>query len=111
MALGFSLRAEKPWNGLWACENDNVSFTEVELRKSEEDGRFLYECFERALRSIGEAPLADFLTRAFRGNNAQVARPERGAQALSVLFQLISMAEENAANQVRRIREIAEGPA
>jgi phosphoenolpyruvate carboxylase len=30
---------------------------------------------------------------------------------LSLAFQLISMAEENAANQVRRVREIAEGPA
>jgi len=93
-----------------ACENKNVSFTEIELCKSEEDGRFLFECFERALRSIGEGALADFLQHTFRGT-ASGARPVGGAQALSVLFQLISMAEENAANQVRRMREIADGPA
>jgi phosphoenolpyruvate carboxylase len=37
--------------------------------------------------------------------------PPRGAQALSVVFQLLNMAEENTANQIRRMRETVQGPA
>jgi phosphoenolpyruvate carboxylase len=88
-----------------------LSFTDLELKKSQEDAQFLVESFERALRSIGGDVLADFLGRITLGDLTKTERPERGAQALSVLFQLISMAEENAANQVRRLREISEGPA
>ncbi len=37
--------------------------------------------------------------------------PKRGAQALSVAFQLLTMAEQNTANQVERLRETVKGPA
>ena len=37
--------------------------------------------------------------------------PPRASQAFSVAFQLLNMAEENTANQVRRMRETLQGPA
>ncbi|MEO8098029.1 MAG: phosphoenolpyruvate carboxylase [Acidobacteriota bacterium] len=85
---------------------------DIELRKWDEDVRFLLGCFQESLRSIGEVELAEFAARAFETVAGVEARlPRHGAEALSLVFQLISMAEENAANQVRRVREIASGPA
>jgi phosphoenolpyruvate carboxylase len=90
----------------------SASFSrETELRKSDEDVQFLLDCFQQCLRSIGEAELAEFTGYAFRSPSSnRLPLPRRGAAALSLAFQLVSMAEENAANQARRLRETAEGP-
>ena len=85
---------------------------DTELRKWEEDFRFLLERFGSALRAIGEGGLAVFVERAFDGAPQSEERlPAHGAEALSMAFQLLTMAEENTANQVRRMRETAGGPA
>ena len=85
---------------------------EVELCKWDDDVLFLTGCFLESLHSIGESELAGFTAQAFATPPEPGARlPARGAEALSLVFQLVSMAEENAANQVRRMRKIASGPA
>lgn len=85
---------------------------ETELAKWDTDLRFLTSCFQDALRGIGENDLARFTENALHTPPEEGERlPKLGAQALSLVFQLMSMAEENAANQVRRTRETLNGPA
>lgn len=85
---------------------------EVELRKWDEDFHFLLACFEDVLVRIQEPDLARLAGRAFSSPPTEDERlPARGAQALSMAFQLLNMAEENTANQVRRMRETVHGPA
>lgn len=85
---------------------------ELELRKWDQDFRFLLECFQSALTAIREGDLARLVEQAFSSPPAEGERlPARGSQALSMAFQLLNMAEENTANQVRRVREAASGPA
>jgi phosphoenolpyruvate carboxylase len=89
-----------------------MSANETELLKWDTDSQFLVGCLQECLRAIGEPQLAGFCGDAFASPPAAGATfPARGAQALSLVFQLISMVEENAANQARREKEIAEGPA
>ncbi len=92
----------------------NISRQELrlaELAKCDQDGEFLLEAFRHALSAMGEAALAEFVGRAFAGAaQDSPGFPSRGAEALSVAFQLLGMAEENAGNQARRLNEIAHGP-
>ncbi|HWR52789.1 MAG TPA: phosphoenolpyruvate carboxylase [Bryobacteraceae bacterium] len=81
------------------------------FQKWDRDFRFLLECFESVLESSGEARLADALSRAFSGETVDEPLPPRGAQAFSIAFHMLGMAEENTSNQVRRLRETANGPA
>ncbi|HEY1239255.1 MAG TPA: phosphoenolpyruvate carboxylase [Bryobacteraceae bacterium] len=88
------------------------SLLDVELKKWDEDFHFLLHCFRTALERTGEHELARFVAEAFSaGGIAGRALPLRGPQALSMAFQLLTMAEENTANQVRRMRETVGGPA
>ena len=88
------------------------SLLEVELRKWDEDFRFLRECLQACLGSIGESQLARLVKDSFfESQGPSEPLPPRGAQALSMAFQLLNMAEENTANQVRRVRETSSGPA
>jgi len=87
------------------------SLLDVELRKWDEDFRFLVDCFQTALRRIGEGDLAEFVADVFSNAPVAGAIPPRGSQALSMAFQLLTMAEENTANQVRRMRETISGAA
>jgi len=85
---------------------------EVELKKWEEDFRFLLARFQAALTAIKEDALASLAGQAFAVAPAPGERlPARGSQALSMAFQLLNMVEENTVNQVRRMREAAGGPA
>lgn len=89
-----------------------TNLLETELAKWDGDLQFLTSCFQDALRGIGENNLARFIENALHTPPEEGERlPEQGAQALSLVFQLMSMAEENAANQVRRMRETVNGPA
>ena len=82
------------------------------FRKWDQDFRFLLDCFRRMLEGIGERDVAALVEHAFLSPPVPDGTlPERGSQALSVAFQLLNMAEENTANQVRRLRETAFGPA
>jgi phosphoenolpyruvate carboxylase len=88
------------------------SLLEVELEKWDRDFRFLLGCFQAALTRIREGELSRLVEQAFSVSPAEGARlPARGAQALSMAFQLLNMVEENTVNQVRRLRETAGGPA
>ncbi|HEY6340922.1 MAG TPA: phosphoenolpyruvate carboxylase [Bryobacteraceae bacterium] len=79
---------------------------EVELRKWDDDFRFLRERFQTVLLSIGEAELAQLIEGAFSASaETSEPLPPRGVQAISMAFQLLNMAEENRANQARRKRE------
>jgi len=88
------------------------SLLDVELKKWDDDFQFLLNCFRTALERTGEQELAGFVADAFsNGGIIERALPPRCAQALSMAFQLLTMAEENTANQVRRVRETVGGPA
>jgi phosphoenolpyruvate carboxylase len=83
---------------------------EVELRKWDDDFRFLRERFQAVLLSIGEGELARLVEGAFSASSeTSEPLPPRGVQAISMAFQLLNMAEENRANQARRTRETADG--
>jgi phosphoenolpyruvate carboxylase len=85
---------------------------DVVLRRWDEDFQFLLECFQASLSSIHEDELAQLVGRAFGDPPVHGERlPVRGAQAISMAFQLLTMSEENTANQIRRMREAAGGPA
>jgi phosphoenolpyruvate carboxylase len=88
------------------------SLLEVELGKWDQDFRFLVGCFQACLTRIREGELARLVEQAFSVPPEEGARlPARGAEALSMAFQLLNMVEENTVNQVRRLRETAGGPA
>ena len=96
------LKAAEPAHGL----------LDIELEKWDQDFRFLLGCFQASLANIGENELAALVGHAFSEPPSAGDRlPPRGSQALSMAFQLLNMVEENTANQVRRMRETAGGPA
>ncbi len=83
-----------------------------EFEKWDQDFRFLLDCFHSVLDFTGDRELAQLIERAFSVEPGPGERvPPRAPQALSVAFQLLNMAEENTANQVRRVRETVQGPA
>ncbi|HVX66203.1 MAG TPA: phosphoenolpyruvate carboxylase, partial [Bryobacteraceae bacterium] len=103
--------------GVPAPVQDLLAF---EFEKWDRDFHFLLERFAAVLASTGDDELARLMERAFPApaGPAQSAPPAprermplRAPQAFSVAFQLLNMAEENTANQVRRIRETVQGPA
>jgi phosphoenolpyruvate carboxylase len=95
--------------GVPAPARDLLAF---EFEKWDRDFHFLLEHFGSVLASTGDLELARLVERAFSAAPAPGERmPARGPQALSVAFQLLNMAEENTANQVRRMRETVQGPA
>ncbi len=89
-----------------------VSLRERGFEKWEADWRFLLERLATVLTRIGEPELAVLTERTFyQGTASPLPLPPRAAQALSIGFQLLNMAEENTANQTLRARESALGPA
>ncbi len=76
--------------------------------KIDRDREFLLACAREVLAELGEADLALLLDPG--GWPPERPLPARGAQALSIGFQLLNIVEENAANQVLRRRE-QDGPA
>ena len=82
------------------------------FEKWEEDFAYLRERLCNVLRSIGEPRLADLVRSSFvrEAGQEDSPLPARSAQALSIGFQLLNMAEENTANQTRRALEQEHGP-
>src|SRR5581483_8460075 len=79
----------------------------IEMDKVGRDYEFLRQCFAEVLEELGEGDVARVLS---PGVNAQSVRPtQAAAQAQSIAFQLLNLAEENAAAQHQRARETAEG--
>ena len=71
-----------------------------EMEKAERDYEFLRQCFCEVLREVGESEVAEMLSPA-AGTGAGV-HSQAAAQAQSIAFQLLNLAEENAAAQHQR---------
>ncbi|HEX8679297.1 MAG TPA: phosphoenolpyruvate carboxylase, partial [Chthoniobacterales bacterium] len=76
------------------------------MDKAERDYEFLRECFCEVLRDVGEIEVAQVLSPA-AGPGAAI-HSQAAAQAQSIAFQLLNLAEENAAAQHQRAIETAE---
>ncbi len=79
----------------------------VEMEKAERDYEFLRQCFCEVLQEIGESEVAEVVSSA-AGAGAAI-HSQAAAQAQSIAFQLLNLAEENAAAQHQRSVETAEG--
>ncbi len=80
-----------------------------DLLKAERDFHFLLDCFREVLTELGEQETVNCLpTRTGEPPTAEQFN-ERVAQAYSIAFQLLNMAEENAAAQTRRTVETDQG--
>lgn len=77
------------------------------FRKWAADFEYLRGAFFRMLEEDGDTELAAFLRACFDPAADVPAQPltERHCQALSIVFQLLNIVEENTANQVRRMSE------
>ena len=83
-----------------------------EFDKVETDLRLLIGLFDRMLRRQGHADLAAMIPwREGTPEPAPEQLPARASQVLAISFQLLNMAEENAAAQARRVREAGQGVA
>ncbi|MFO7724539.1 MAG: phosphoenolpyruvate carboxylase, partial [Oceanipulchritudo sp.] len=78
--------------------------------KIDRDFHFLVTCLKEVLEDLGHADLVPLLPGNFSGP-VEAPLPERGAQAISIAFQLLNLVEENAAQQAIRSRETALGEA
>ncbi len=84
----------------------------VDYEKAELDFEFLLECFREVLHNFGEKQLAEHLP--WKKESLPLNRlpnVRRAVQAYSIVFQLLNMAEENSAAQLRRNLESREGTA
>ncbi len=70
----------------------------IELSKIKDDLTYLHSCFIEMLKEQGESETAVHL----EGVKTDNADPDKLTRAFSIYFQLISIAEENAAVQLRR---------
>ena len=76
--------------------------------KIDQDFALLIGCLREVLEDLGHAELVALLPGQVR-RKPRGALPERGAQAISIAFQLLNLVEENAAQQAIRARESAMG--
>ncbi|MBN1929498.1 MAG: phosphoenolpyruvate carboxylase [Chlorobiaceae bacterium] len=81
----------------------------VDFDKAALDFQFLFDCFVEVLQELGQNKLATHLRGEGKVAITECEHPERAVQALSVVFQLLNMAEENSAAQYRRQLESNEG--
>ena len=79
----------------------------VEMEKAERDYEFLRQCFCEVLHELGQSEVADVLSPA--GEAPAAVQSQAAAQAQSIAFQLLNLAEENAAAQHQRAVEATEG--
>src|SRR6056297_2969001 len=70
----------------------------IELGKIQDDLTYLHNCYVEMLREIGEEDVADAIE---KGSHPK-AGSEKISKAFSLYFQFITIAEENAAVQLRR---------
>lgn len=80
------------------------------IAKIDQDFRFLIDCLKEVMEELGHRDLAGLLPGHLKGRTGGPL-PERGAQAISIAFQLLNLVEENAAQQAIRAREMALGEA
>lgn len=85
-----------------------VSSALADLARAERDYRFLVACFQEVLAETGALELAQSLPVDGSSHPLDTTH-ERFIQACSIVFQLLNMAEENAAAQNRRALEASAG--
>ena len=78
------------------------------FEKIERDEKLLRDCLEEVLGDMGLERLCAF-TRMGDGSKAGMELDQESVQLLSILFQLLNLVEENAANQMNRRRQSALG--
>jgi phosphoenolpyruvate carboxylase len=78
-----------------------------EMEKAERDYEFLRQCFCEVLQEIGESDVAEVVSR--NGGAGAAIHSQAAAQAQSIAFQLLNLAEENAAAQHQRAAETSDG--
>ena len=78
-----------------------------EMEKAERDYELLRQCFCEVLRELGQSEVADVLSPV--GIAPAAVQSQAAAQAQSIAFQLLNLAEENAAAQHQREIEATEG--
>ncbi|MDI6403157.1 phosphoenolpyruvate carboxylase, partial [Balneolaceae bacterium ANBcel3] len=77
----------------------------IELEKIQNDLAFLLGCFKKMLQVTGEKELAEM----FESQQFSFDEPEKISKAFTLLFQLTTIVEENAAVQLRRKLEDTHG--
>lgn len=73
---------------------------ETNIEKIQKDLEFLIQCFREVLEEIGESELAQRLSQTNGAIETCAKYPKRTAQAYSIAFHLLIIAEENAAMQM-----------
>jgi len=80
------------------------------LAKVDHDFGLLIECFQEVLEDLGHDDMIHLLPGGLKAAKGKPL-PERGAQVISIAFQLLNLVEENASQQAIRAREVAMGEA
>jgi phosphoenolpyruvate carboxylase len=83
---------------------------DVDPDKATADFEFLLDAFTEVLTELGETAVVAALPWSDGPASGAQPDPERLSQALSIAFQLATLAEENAAAQHRRAKETESGP-
>jgi phosphoenolpyruvate carboxylase len=83
----------------------SVTDDSIELEKIRNDLQFLHKCFVKMLRESGENDIASLI----EDNTFTGVESHKICKAFSLFFQLITIAEENAAVQLRRKLETTHG--
>ncbi len=82
----------------------------IDYEKANVDFQFLLECFREVLHDFGEIQLAERIPwKEEKKPLNSLPNAGRAVQAYSIVFQLMNMAEENSAAQLRRNLETREG--
>jgi phosphoenolpyruvate carboxylase len=76
--------------------------------KIERDERLLRKCLDEVLNDMGLERLCP-LTKLHDGHKGDLVTDQESVQLLSILFQILNLVEENAANQMNRRRQSAGG--
>ena len=79
----------------------------IEMDKAERDYEFLRRCFAEVLEELGESEVARVLLPG--EGSPEIVQTQATAQAQSIAFQLLNLAEENASAQHQRSEEAAHG--
>ncbi len=86
-------------------KDDNwATFLRAGFDKIDQDMDFLRGCLREVLVELGDEEIACLV-----GGHTTCPLPPRGAQAISIDFQLLNLVEENAAQQTMRARESKRG--
>ena len=96
-------------NSTQQSASQRTDFTAIGFEKINADLKFLVECFREVLVDLGNVELAKCVPW-LEDSEIHEPFPDRMGQVYSIAFQLLNIVEENAASQIRRLRELELGP-